>query len=99
MLTRIVQMTFEPDKVGLFLNHFEQVKLEVSKFKGCQGLRLLQDQNNPCVIFTYSVWNSIEDLERYRHSALFQSIWPKIKPWFASKAQAWSLNETFNGFF
>lgn len=97
MLTRIVQMEFEPDKLEAFLAHFETVKWQVAQFKGCRGIQLMQDIHQPCIVLTYSIWDSEQDLDNYRHSALFTSIWPQIKPWFAQKAQAWSLNTTFNG--
>lgn len=98
MLTRVVQMKFQPEHLESFFAHFETVNWKVAQFQGCKGMQLLQDQNDPCLIFTYSVWESVEDLNRYRDSELFASIWPQIKPWFAQKAQAWSLNTHFNGF-
>ncbi len=98
MLTRVVKMTFQPEQLEAFLEHFETVKWKVAQFPGCHGMQLLQDNENPCLIFTYSVWDSVQDLEQYRQSELFGSIWPKIKPWFAQKPEAWSLNAHFNGF-
>lgn len=98
MLVRVVKMQFKEAHLPAFLSHFEDVKWQVAKFEGCQGMQLLQDANDPCTVFTYSIWHSQQDLENYRTSALFCSIWPKIKPWFAQKAEAWSLNQHFNGF-
>lgn len=98
MLVRVVKMKFEAQHLSAFLAHFEMVKWEVAQFSGCQGMQLLQDKNDHCLIFTYSIWQSEQDLNNYRHSELFASIWPKIKPWFAQKAEAWSLNQNFNGF-
>ncbi len=97
MLIRIVKMKFKPENLDAFLTHFEEVKWQVAQFEGCLGMELLQDNQDPSIVFTYSKWNSELDLERYRKSALFNGIWPKIKPWFDQKAQAWSLNQTFNG--
>jgi len=98
MLVRVVKMKFEAEHLSAFLAHFETVKWEVAKFEGCKGMQLLQDIKDPCLIFTYSIWQSEQDLANYRQSELFASIWPKIKPWFAQKAEAWSLNQNFNGF-
>jgi heme-degrading monooxygenase HmoA len=52
---------------------------------------MLRDINNQSIFITHSLWDSEEDLNKYRDSELFQSIWPTIKPWFAEKPQAWSL--------
>jgi heme-degrading monooxygenase HmoA len=46
--------------------------------------------NNPNIFFTYSFWQSQNDLEKYRNSALFKEVWSKTKKMFAEKAQAWS---------
>ena len=98
MLTRVVKLHFKEEHLTQFFAHFEQVKWEVAQFPGCSGMQLLQDQTDPCLIFTYSIWNSEEDLNNYRNSSLFSSIWPIIKPWFDQKAEAWSLNQHFSAF-
>jgi quinol monooxygenase YgiN len=98
MIIRIVKLSFQEDKLVDFLAHFEKVKWEVASFPGCLGMRLIQDLKTPCLIMTYSEWESEEALEQYRISPLFQEIWPTIKPWFSAKPEAWSLSEYFNGF-
>ena len=37
-----------------------------------------------------------EDLNNYRNSELFKTIWPTIKPWFEVKAEAWSMHLVTN---
>ena len=98
MLIRVVKMKFEQERLSDFLEHFESIKWQVAQFPGCSGMQLLQDLNDHCLLFTYSIWHSEQDLANYRASELFSSIWPKIKPWFAQRAEAWSLNQNFNGF-
>ena len=98
MITRIVQLEFTPDRIDDFISFFEKIKDQVNTFPGCQGMQLLQDVSNPCVVLTYSIWNDPSDLEVYRKSSTFGQIWPTIKPWFAKNAQAWSVNAVFNGF-
>lgn len=98
MLTRIVKITFQEDKLTAFFEHFETVKWKVATFPGCHGMKLLKDVNNPSIVMTYSIWDSEEALNKYRDSELFGELWPKIKPWFASKAEAWSVETHFDGF-
>ena len=98
MFVRIVKMSFHEEKIPDFLENFESVKNKIREANGNRFLELYQDKNNKCIFFTYSYWETEEDLENYRQSELFASIWPKIKPWFAQKAEAWSLNQNFNGF-
>ena len=98
MLTRVVKLHFDPAYLTPFLAHFETVKFQVAQFPGCRGMQLLQDQTDPCLIFTYSIWDSEADLNHYRDSPLFATIWPQIKPWFDQKAEAWSLNQHFSAF-
>ena len=98
MLTRIVKITFQEEKLPEFFKHFDSVKWKVATFPGCNGMKLLQDVSNPSIVMTYSVWDSEEALNNYRDSELFGELWPKIKPWFAAKAEAWSVEEYFDGF-
>ncbi len=92
MFTRIVKMVFEPSKVPTFLDSFEQVKTNIRAFEGCCFLELYRDKNDPSIFFTYSKWNSEKDLENYRNSALFKSVWGTTKPMFREKAEAWSVD-------
>lgn len=97
-MIRIVKLTLKPEHINDFLNHFETVKSNINSFPGCKGMRLLQEKKDGNILFTYSEWDSENDLENYRKSELFQSIWPTVKEWFGNKAQAWSTDEYFDGF-
>ena len=92
MLVRIVKMEFQSDKVDDFLSFFDTVKEAIASFEGCLGMKLMLDQANPAIIFTYSHWENQDALNKYRDSELFQSVWPATKALFASKAEASSLN-------
>ena len=98
MITRIVKLTFEENKVEEFLAFFDTIKNVVNNFPGCYGMKLYQDIDRPNIIMTYSHWESINDLNNYRDSEAFGSIWPKIKPWFKEKPEAWSVGAYFDGF-
>lgn len=96
MITRIVKLHFQEDKISDFLAFFETIKYHVAGFKNCHGMKLLQDIKNPNIVFTYSKWESEQDLNNYRDSELFGTVWPTIKPWFKEKAEAWSVDEYFD---
>ena len=98
MITRIVKLEFQQERIEAFLSFFETIKDNVNNFPGCHGMQLLRDQVNPCIVFTYSQWDNEQDLENYRLSKTFGEIWPKIKPWFAKSAEAWSVEVVFDGF-
>ena len=53
MLIRVVKMKFEQERLSDFLEHFESIKWQVAQFPGCSGMQLLQDLNDPCLLFTY----------------------------------------------
>lgn len=86
-------MEFQPDKIDLFLQNFELVKEQIRNFEGCLHLKLLRDQNQPHIFFTYSKWEKASDLENYRTSDLFKNVWSVTKPLFNKKAEAWSVDE------
>ncbi|MDG0973243.1 MAG: antibiotic biosynthesis monooxygenase [Crocinitomicaceae bacterium] len=98
MITRIVKMTLQPEKVSEFLSFFDTIKHQINTFEGCKGVKLLQDKNQPNILFTYSFWESEKALNNYRHSELFGKVWPTTKIHFADKPEAWSTDEYFDGF-
>jgi heme-degrading monooxygenase HmoA len=86
-------MSFDPAKIDEFLANFEANKKKIRGFKGCNFLELYRDQNNTNIFFTYSYWDSETDLNNYRHSELFKSVWAKTKPLFNDKPEAWSVSK------
>lgn len=93
MFVRIVKMSFNPDKIEAFLSNFEAKKQDIRNFEGCEFLELYRDKHNTNVFFTYSFWNTEEDLEHYRHSDLFKNVWAQTKPLFNAKPEAWSVDK------
>ena len=93
MLVRIVKMTFATEHISTFENLFEGVKHKIEGFEGCMHLNLYQDQNNPQIFFTYSLWSGETALEKYRYSELFKDTWAKTKILFSDKPEAWSLGQ------
>lgn len=93
MFVRIVKMNFKPDKIDEFLNNFENSKLKIRNFKGCSLLELYRDKTNSCIFFTYSYWNTEQDLNNYRNSSLFKSVWAQTKILFNEKPVAWSVDK------
>jgi quinol monooxygenase YgiN len=91
MITRIVRMEFDSEKVEQFLALFNATKSQIRHFPGVQHLELHRDAQNPNVFYTYSHWDRAESLEAYRTSALFESVWSRTKILFAGRPQAFSL--------
>jgi heme-degrading monooxygenase HmoA len=92
MITRIVKMNFRSEEVENFLTIFHQSKDKIRHMPGCKHLELWNSQSDASIYYTYSIWDSEDDLNNYRDSELFQSVWPATKALFASKAEASSLN-------
>ena len=92
MIIRVVKMEFDFGKVEAFRKLFDEHKNKIRNFPGVLRLELLQDIERENVFFPSSWWESAEDLEKYRHSELFKSVWSQTKILFAVKPQAWSLN-------
>ena len=95
MIIRIVKMTFIPQEVEAFMILFDNVKDKILNMPGCQHLELWKDINSDHVLYTYSLWNSVEDLNNYRDSELFINTWKNTKIKFSEKAQAWSVEKLF----
>ena len=91
MFTRIVVLSFQDGKGKIFRSLFDGWKEQIASFPGCAQLRLVRDKKDPDIYMTISEWKHPDDLERYRNSKLFASVWPVVKPMFKEKAQAWSV--------
>lgn len=93
MIVRIVKMTFRPEEVEHFQALFLGWKPRIRGFPGCRHLELLHDRNDHRIFFTYSHWDGPGDLEAYRVSEVFASVWPVVKGMFAAPAEAWSVDQ------
>lgn len=93
MFIRIVKLTIGEENISSFEGIFEETKERIRNFKGCNFLELYQDRQDPRIFFTYSYWDSEEDLEAYRSSDFFKNVWGKTRALFISKPEAWSVNK------
>ena len=86
-------MSFEEENVAKFLENFNKNKEKIRAVEGCEFLQLLRDKDNTNIFFSYSFWNKQEDLDNYRQSELFKSVWAKTKVLFNDKPEAWSVEK------
>jgi quinol monooxygenase YgiN len=93
MLIRIVRMHFTDAGVEEFLEIFKAHKEAIRHFPGCTHLQLLKDAEDPNCFSTLSHWNGPGDLENYRKSELFGSVWGRVKTLFSERTQAFSLEK------
>lgn len=93
MITRIVKLTMQKDKIDTFTSYFDTVCNTIRNQPGCHKLQVWQDINQPNIFFTYSIWDGEQDLNNYRDSAFFGVFWKTVKPWFDAKAEVWSFNK------
>lgn len=93
MILRIVKMKFKAEHCSEFLALFEKYHSQIAGFKNCLGVELLRDIHDPQIFFTYSQWESENDLNHYRESELFKSVWSQTKAMFEQKAEAWSIHK------
>lgn len=93
MFIRIVKMSFHEEHIPRFLENFNLIKEKIRNAPGNRFLELYQDKNNPELFFTYSFWETEEDLENYRRSALFDEVWTFTKQLFNDKPEAWSVDK------
>jgi quinol monooxygenase YgiN len=91
MVIRIVRMRFTEAGVSEFLQIFEANKIAIRNFEGCHHLELLKDVEDDLIYTTLSHWQSDMNLEKYRNSELFASVWGRVKTLFAERTQAFSL--------
>ena len=93
MLIRIVKMSFDDSNIEIFLKNFNNYKEKIRNTQGCRLLELYRDRTKVSIFFTYSYWETEADLESYRNSELFKSVWEKTSILFNDKPQAWSVDK------
>lgn len=94
MIIRLVKMQFAQEQKSNFVNLFNERKSKIESQDGCHSVRLFNDIKDKNIFFTYSIWDSEDHLNNYRHSDFFRETWSITKPMFDSKAQAWSVVES-----
>jgi len=95
MITRIVKMKFHQEDLLDFLKMFESKKDFIRAQPGCIDLEMLKQSDDPTTIFTYSHWESEQDLNAYRGTELFGQVWKETKSYFRDKPEAWTLNSLY----
>lgn len=93
MFVRIVKMSFHEKHIPVFLENFELNKEKIRNSVGNRLLELYQDKNDSTIFFTYSYWETENDLENYRKSELFGEVWKFTKALFNAKPEAWSVDK------
>ena len=93
MIKRIVKLTFKEDKIEDFKVIFTTNWRSIKGFPGCTHVELLQDEQDPRIFFTYSLWKDQKSVDAYRDSELFGRVWGATKILFDDRPQAWSVKE------
>jgi len=96
MIRRIVKMTYKTDAIDDFKKIFEVSSKKIMASEGCVSLRLLQNQKDPRVFFTYSVWKDESYLNKYRSSVFFEGTWSNCKKLFDDKPEAWTTQVLYS---
>jgi (4S)-4-hydroxy-5-phosphonooxypentane-2,3-dione isomerase len=91
MIVRLVKMHFAEENVEKFLRLFSEVSDRIRSSTGCLSLKIFHDTSDKSIIFTYSEWNSEEDLNNYRESSLFKITWKETRQLFKTRAEAWTM--------
>jgi heme-degrading monooxygenase HmoA len=69
------------------------MKEKIRNAEGNRLLELYQDKTNKSIFFTYSYWETEQDLENYRNSELFYDVWTFTKKLLNDKPEAWSVDK------
>ena len=91
MLHRIVKLTFTPAGLEALEQVLAKAAARVRTREGCLHMHMMRSDEEPGLIFTYSLWRDAGALDAYRHSEAFQTMWGTIKPHFAARPEAHSL--------
>jgi len=91
MIIRIVHMQFNPSEEESFIEIYERTRPAILAFPGCSHVELFKATNHSNSYTTISHWENADQLELYRSSTLFRSVWPQVKKLLIKPAEAYSL--------
>ena len=85
-------MYFTTEGAEKFLDIFNESASMIRSMEGCAHLELLRDIGDSNHYSTISYWHNASHLDNYRNSPLFRNVWGKVKPLFARRPMACSMN-------
>lgn len=91
MIIRVVKLQFKKEDLEEALSKLSGIAPTVRSMEGCQFLEIGVRSRDKGLVVTYSYWDDVDYLNAYRTSEEFKEFWSSIKPLFAEKAEAWSL--------
>ncbi|MGB3547830.1 MAG: antibiotic biosynthesis monooxygenase [Saprospiraceae bacterium] len=94
MITRIVHLQIGSAHTAAFTEIFHRSRPAILAQPGCRHVECLQDEHDPTTFFTYSHWDSEADLNAYRKSEFFGSVWPATKALLTAPPRAWTCRRT-----
>lgn len=86
-------MTFNEASSDDFRAFSREIHSKIKSFEGCTHLEIYRDLNLSNVFFSYSHWDSENDLENYRKSEFFKTTWTKVRAMFSDRPVAWSVEK------
>ncbi len=95
MITRIVKMNVNVLDVKKFKDLVQAYQNKILAAQGCKQVNIMCDKKIKTKFFSYSIWESEQDLENYRNSEMFKKTWNEVKQLFSSPAQAWTVEDAF----
>lgn len=95
MITRIVKMSILESEIERYQEIVKPYKSKILSSPGCKDVQIFKDINNKSIVFSYSVWETEQDLENYRKSEMFRKVWNEVKTLFSNPAEAWTIVKAF----
>lgn len=88
MIVRIVYLPIKPDGLETFGQLYSNVVQQIRNCPGCEFVQLVTDTLGQGDCYAISHWHSEAELEDYRHSPFFRSLWPQVKK--LMRDQSWA---------
>ncbi len=89
-------MTLKEAHVDSFKKRIPIISIEVRRVSGCMHNDIFRDKNKDNVFYSYTIWNSEEDIEKYLNSQYYKEIWNDLWDYFKIEPQAWKIDNIFD---
>lgn len=89
-------MTVKEQYIDSFRKRVPVISNEVRRVSGCMHNDIFRDRNNDNIFYSYTIWSSEEDIERYLKSMYYKEIWGDIWDYFKKEPMAWKIDNMFD---
>ena len=96
MIIRVVKIPIKDASINSFIKRIPIISNEVRRVSGCIHNDIFRDKMKENIFYSYTIWNSDEDIEKYLGSQYYKDIWGDLWDYFEGTPKSWKIDNIFD---